>query len=822
VGAGLLVSALGMTAAEAANVMVSSADQVLRPGMPNTLYVAALDDDKLPFAAVPVVRTADGATPVLYEGKAGVGVFRYTITPPTGVSTMPLTVQLDESRYEHSLPVVRLPMSSMAFPRRMSGEAGVRAFTFVVTGKDLPPVDAFQVSVAEGTVSGLARVEDGIKVTLELDDSPYPRVVAVGVRDRRRRERPRWGTIRLRAHPKLPLEVEPGSQAQFFVGSRSYGPFAADENGRMLARVDQYPGERAAEVTVVDGLGNETHTNVPLPVHYQPSVAIMPEGPQHRQGVPPVVFLHAVDGDGKTWRGPMPECSTPTGPVLVSGDSPGEWWFNLSTPTGDYLDQQRVRCSLSRDVGVSARIPVARSAGALKLRVWPEDLAADFPVAEFQVAIEDLQGERLPARGLQVTAERGEIRIQSPVEDVLRGEYDGSSLLDGGVDVLHVRYQAEGGDGYPEHLELGYACGAPAEEVDVFARVLDVNGSPLVEVPASLSVGGLSVETKTGQHGWAVARLPVPRDQEAFVVEATTTYRSTRILGVRGGRMNSGPGTPDLAIKRQLTILPGSVEGIEVSVDPPILFLGQRSTAFVRILFSDRVGIPVTDEGVIVEASEGQVGDLERQPDGSFIAVYQPESHQTPREVSITARMESSGRSASTRLELQPSPVDGAIGLSLGFLTSFGDVRPYGNLVLDWRTNLLERTVMFRFGFGQTWEVYDVPIAVGSNAELKILYYPVELGMLLRRDRQGTSFWVGGLGTVWPYWSQLRYGNDVVGDGFGVLPGVGIVGGVGRRMGLGELSLEARAHAVSGPQGDMNYSGNAGGLAVGLGYRVVY
>jgi hypothetical protein len=142
--------------------------------------------------------------------------------------------------------------------------------------------------------------------------------------------------------------------------------------------------------------------------------------------------------------------------------------------------------------------------------------------------------------------------------------------------------------------------------------------------------------------------------------------------------------------------------------------------------------------------------------------------------------------------------------------------------VLDWRTGLLDRTVMFRFGFGQTWEIYDVSTSVGSNAELKILYYPIDVGLLLRRDREGNSFWVGGVGTAWPYWSQVRFGNDVVGDGFGVIPGVGVVGGMGRRLGLGELSLEARAYAVPGPRGDMNYSGNAGGLAVGLGYRVVY
>ena len=343
--------------------MLSSADQALRPGLSNTVFVAALDADDLPVTEVPAVSSVDSVTRVRFVGMEGPGIFRYQLTPPTTASSVQLTVEVEGARFEHDLPVVRLPISRLVFPRRMRGEAGRSEFEFVVSGEDLPPVAALQVSVAEGTVDEVTRVEEGLKVTLRLDDSPYPRVVSVGVRDARRRERPRWTAIRLRARPKLPLEVEPGSQARFSVGSRMYGPFSADERGMMVARIDQYPGERAAEVTVVDALGNETHTNVPLPVHHHPSIAIMPSGPQRRGNSPPIVFLHAVDGDGRLWRGAAPECRTPLGPVVVHGDATGEWWFSLTVPTGEFLDQQRVLCSLSRDTGVYTRVPVARSAG---------------------------------------------------------------------------------------------------------------------------------------------------------------------------------------------------------------------------------------------------------------------------------------------------------------------------------------------------------------------------------------------------------------------------------------------------------------------------
>ena len=406
--------------------------------------------------------------------------------------------------------------------------------------------------------------------------------------------------------------------------------FSADSGGQMVARVDQYPGERAAEVTVVDALGNETHTNVPLPVHYQPSIAIMASGPQTREGRSPTIYLHAVDGDGRAWRGDSPRCRTPLGPVAIHGDVTGRWFFSLPKSNASILDEQRVLCSVSRDTAASIRVPVAKSAGELKVRIWPEDLAADFPVAEFQLALEDLRGERIPADGVQVSAERGEIRLFERSDALLRGEYDGSSLLEGGSDTLHVRYDAPPGDGFVDNIALGYASDPVGEKnVDVFARLINAQGLPLTGVPVRLVVGGIGVDLKSGEHGWAVARLPLPEGQEAFVMEATTRYRHAVALGTRGGRVSYAPGSPDLVVKRALTILPGSVEGIEVSVDPPIMYLGQRATAFVRILFLDRVGIPVVDEAVTVEASEGEVGELMRQADGSFVAEYNPDASQT-------------------------------------------------------------------------------------------------------------------------------------------------------------------------------------------------
>jgi hypothetical protein len=308
-----------------------------------------------------------------------------------------------------------------------------------------------------------------------------------------------------------------------------------------------------------------------------------------------------------------------------------------------------------------------------------------------------------------------------------------------------------------------------------------------------------------------------------LTVSAHTEHRKIMGLAIRGTRGASGPGTADLRAEATVSITPGTVENMELSVDPPILYAGQRATAFVTVRLQDRASRPVIDEVVLIDASEGAITPLELQNDGSWVAEYTPEPGITSRrEITLTARVKSSGRAASTRMEVLASPVNGAIGLSMGAITNFGQINPIAGLVADLRTPLVARTVMFRFGVGQHWLSHNAGDALGGDTRVRLSIYAIRAGLLIRRDHRGRAFWLGAQGVLAPYWAQLRVDDDVVSSGLGVLPGASVVAGVGLRAGFGEVVFELEGLALPGPRGDLAYQGTVGGVSAGLSYRIVY
>ncbi|MBT3219419.1 MAG: hypothetical protein HN348_10035, partial [Proteobacteria bacterium] len=391
-----------------------------------------------------------------------------------------------------------------------------------------------------------------------------------------------------------------------------------------------------------------------------------------------------------------------------------------------------------------------------------------------------------------------------------------------GEDIIHARYEAPPGNGVEGAVQVRYDSVPMAGDMRVYGRVLDHSGRPLGQIPLTLSAGAGQVEAHTGADGWAAASVPMPSGFEPLVVEASTANRLVRDVAIRGGQGLGGPGTPDLKDQVALSIRPGNVENIELTVEPAILYAGQRATAFVSVVLRDRSGLPVVSEAVELEASEGTLDEPIQQDDGSYVAEYSPESGDRSRDVTITAKVKSSGRSATTRLEVVASPINGAIGLVLGGITNFGQVNPAVGLHLDLRTAWVGRTMMFRLGVGQHWNMSEIDADLGDPARVRLIIYPIEVGVMLRRDHRGRGIWLGVMGVVAPYWSQMRIGDDVVGSGVGALPGISFVGGVGFRVAVGEFVFELKGLALPGPRGDLSYRGTVGGLAAGLGYRIVY
>jgi hypothetical protein len=68
----------------------------------------------------------------------------------------------------------------------------------------------------------------------------------------------------------------------------------------------------------------------------------------------------------------------------------------------------------------------------------------------------------------------------------------------------------------------------------------------------------------------------------------------------------------------------------------------------------------------------------------------------------------------------------------------------------------------------------------------------------------------------------MRFGEDRHTQVSVYPPGIAMIGGLGRRLGTGEVFIEGRATALSSPGGDFAFAGPMGGIASVLGYRVIY
>ena len=93
---------------------------------------------------------------------------------------------------------------------------------------------------------------------------------------------------------------------------------------------------------------------------------------------------------------------------------------------------------------------------------------------------------------------------------------------------------------------------------------------------------------------------------------------------------------------------------------------------------------------------------------------------------------------------------------------------------------------------------------------------------LLRQDRGGFSVYGGAGGIVGLHTVTTRFGSQVVSRGNKAVSGGAVLGGAGYRLGLGDVVAEARWSWIPGPGGELGFTGNLGGLAAGLGFRLVY
>lgn len=795
----------------------------LHPLLPERVWVMVTDEGE-PVLAPPVVEAQGGR--VRFGGGATLpGVWPLLVTSLTA-SDVQLTVRAGAEEETVTLPVEWPARTPLEVPARTDAVAQGGPLEVLVTGDDLPPVELLQVTLGEGRVLRRTRTEAGILLTIELHDRPTARVVSIGVLDPRASARPAWGEIRVRARPRIPLEADPGARVTLRVGERAYGPFVVGDDGRVEVRIDQYPGETSVLVELEDDIGNATTSTLPLNDAAAPSLLAMAGTRVSPSRPPRVVWLRAVHPAGRAWRGEAPSCRSPAvGTLEVVSVAPGLFAVAVDGSTRDVRADIRLECRLQEAATTLPIGPRPDIATSVLLQVWPTELSTDLPVAEVRVALEDAAGQRLDPANVHLHALHGTLRAPQVRQDVLAAEYDGTEAVEPGVDTITATYRNPVVEGRASSMSLAFQPLPSLGRLRVRARPLDLLARPLRDVEVEVEVGETRASATTDRDGLALVDLPLAPDRGALIVSARSGEAFVRAVSPAASlspfEVDSRFDPTPLEASRTLTLSPGRVAGLSVAFDPPVLRTGRNSIAYVTVGVEDRSGRPITDQPVRVTVSEGSVGPLIPRPDGTLVAEYQPTGSDRARIVTVTAStdtMKSSGRIA-----LEPRLGRVMVGPSVGWTTNLGRVSaPRVGVVADVRTRLLAETVVVRAAFGGYGVTGTAATGIGEDARLDGSVLPATLGVLLRQDRGGLSFWGGGGGTLAFHPVTARFGDVIVADGTSVLGGGTIVGGIGYRLGVGDLVAELEWAFLPGTGGELAFTGNLGGLTPSAGFRLVY
>lgn len=789
--------------------------------------VTFVDAPLLPGRAtwVELADDAPGATPrdLVVRGGAArswvavrPGVWRALVVPAIGADAVEVQVGGEVARATLAAPAPPV----MSLPDLFDALAGVDALEIPIGGWAGAP-EELQVDVSEGRAT-IERVEQGLVVVLRPEALVHPRWILVAVRDRRSESAPVVARVRVRSRPRLPLQVEPGVTLSLEVGGRQYGPFVASETGSIDGRVDQYPGEGAATAVLTDRLGNTTRTEIPLVVDGEPTL-VGSSGLELLPGRPPPTFHVAAVQAGGGWSADAPTCRAPFGAVPVRQEAPGTWFGAL--PALVEPQDLRVLCTLGGRQAV-IRIPVAPVPARLSLRVWPQDLRADFPTAEVRVALEDWRGERLPVDRVSLSAVRGHVEPLGGGGVVGLAEYDGATAVAAGRDTVTATYRPPPGVGPVVEVELSWSA-VSAAGVTLGARALDARRRPVAGAALRLWAGGDAQDVVTDGDGAASAVLAHDTSDGPVTVGADWTEGGARVRSQRGLLLPregaGGTSSAHLVATAELSLRPGRVAGLDVDVDPPLLRAGPGATAWVVVRMEDGLGQPVTDEPVDLVVSEGEVGDLQLRPDGSLVAEYSPLPTTERREVEITAS--TSTVHSSARLVLEPKVVRSSLGPWIGATTRFGPgLIPSGGVDLDTRlrNRLVGEALIVRVGVSVTPTVQSVPTGVGPAVEVRSTLIPGSAALLLRDDRGPWALW-GGVGVAAGLQHlRVRFGPREVARGDTWVFGPELHAAVARRALGGELVVGLRGTWLQAPTTDVGFGGNLGGVSATIGYRVVW
>ncbi|MFZ5482157.1 MAG: hypothetical protein ACOZNI_35680 [Myxococcota bacterium] len=810
----------------AAEVMLYAPDGPPQAGARVSLEVALADGPR-PLSGAAVAVTAARGQVVGAASEVFPGRYRVSYLTPAAAAEDTLTIRADDGA-----PVTRSlevrPATESAVRDAPEVEAAVTTPRIELRFPLTRPVDpaALVVRTSEGRVLETRVEPEAVVVAVEAGAERVARVMAVAVIDGALpRQRPAYGLVRLRARPQLNLTAEPGSTATIRIGRRTYGPFTADAAGALAVAFDALPGEAYFEVVVADDLGNTQKSTGPLPTPTRP-VLVGLEAPV-AGGRGALLWLGAWSPAGQAWTGAAPICRAGDGLRREAAwAARGLYVFAVDAPPGEgTLFDPRVDCALG-EATAALRVPLgADQPDRVDLRVYPEALDADFPIAQVQAALLDRRGDRLPIDGLRLVAEEGELAVEAR-EGVIRGEYRGAAAVEHGFDELVASWSHPAGDGPPWTLELWAAVDGAT--LAVVARARDRQGRPLADVPVRLrsapatAADPVSIEVRTDARGWVRGRMPWAGESGVVRAEAGEAGRALAVFRDAPVELPD-PDVPDLVARVRLPIHAGRVRQLFIDAAPRPLLTGAGQDATIVVRMLDAGGNPVRDEPVQITADAGHVAPPEVRADGTVEARYTPPPGPVARTVHLTAQ--SSSTVASTDLELVPRPVRGSVSVGAGWITDFGGLSaPAVSATHAHRLPVLPEVLSTRIGVA-AWsfrsEVVDPQ--TGDAVDVAATVVPVELGVqgVSRAGLRSVS--AGIAAVVAPVHLAVDFGDARGLSGLTLAsPGLALSAGAAWRLGGSELYAEARYLLFTGGGDQVTFAGSMGGLTITGGYRVLY
>jgi hypothetical protein len=802
-------------------------DGNLLPGEHVSVLVAIADASGAPLdRPEPPTVTAERGTILRTDGRLIPGVWSFAYRAPVDGSRDELSVLYGANVDKKSLALGRLDAAKLDAPATVEGRAGEgEVVSFRVTGADLPPAEQLQVRAPEGELVSVAADASGLLVTWKPDAERFPRSVPIAIRDgRRSRQAPVWTVAQLHSVAVITDRTEPGTEVRVRVAGRNYGPVRADESGRASVSVDVRPGENEGMIERTDRLGNVGRSPISLGGKQSPALAMLVESALLAGQRAPLVHLAATRPGGEPWDGAAPVCRTSLGEVTsVVPTSAGRYVALLPQPPADSFFDLRVDCAIGTTAQDSIRVPVAKALPArLVVRPYPTEVSADFPVAQVQAFLESTLGDRLPADGIVLRADRGEVALDPSESAVVRGEYRGYSAATAGKDTLRASWSTPAGSGPLWALDLGAL--ATSESVEVYGRAIDALGRPLANRELALTVEGRTMTALTNERGWAVVPVPAPESKAPWAITAASGTLRRQALVFPGARLGRDPARADLEAVVEIPIVVGRIREVAIWSDPKTLTAGGE-TARIHVRLTDRSGSAVTDETIELRASDGTVTEPKPKPDGTYEATFAPPPGFTQGTIRITVTGKSSAIKTSTEIEVAPREVSFAPGVHAGYLISPPNLyAPFVGLQFDNKLGRQSSSPLFlRATLGLILASTDVEHE--SAKHLSAQFGQVGVSLLYRRDSvRRTAWWVGGGPAIAAYRATATYEDDQHVSGLGVTyPGISFGLGYGWRVGGGgELDLDANYLFLPSVQ-DIGVGWESlSGVVTTFGYKVLY